>query len=550
MRMNTIGKWSLKAGSIIVILIFLAFIALYILIDRTVDRVYGGQTKVADHVQFQVDAQPTEITNVNVLSPDGTKMLPDRTVFLDDGKIISITPDAGIPEGVSTIDGRGKYLIPGLTDSHVHMQRSPNDLLLYVANGVTQIRSMGGSNADLALKSEIENGRIGPHFYVSSPSMNSADGFGEVAETLPSWIPGPVSVWLAEKVFNIHIAKDATTAAGDARSFIKNGHNGFKLYQFLTMDAFSAILEVAEELDVPTAAHLPEALPLSELRTTKLREIAHIEEIVKKLLGEFGDFESREGSAAFLEFVNSRKDEIVADIVANDISVQSTLWLSESFYDQVFSIEVILAVVKLEYANPGIVEGVPASADGSFPGGWIPGRNKFEAYAGNEPDEIARQREFWDAREEAHRILLRAMVNGGVTILAGTDANAWLTVPGFSLHDELQSLNRAGMSPAQTINAATAAPAHRINNNAGIIEVGRRADLVLLNANPLTDIRNTTAIDTVILNGKILGRPQLDAMLDSVKAANASSRTIDISAYQMRGSANRIRIDQHSPLPN
>jgi len=527
MRYNTIRKWSLRAGGVIVVLIILAIIALFVLINRTVDRIYGGQTEIADHVQFRVDAQPTAITNVSVLSPDGTEMLTDRTVLLRDETIVSITEDGEVPDGMFLIDGQGKFLIPGLVDSHVHVQRSPNDLLLYVANGVTQIRSMGGSESDLILRQEIENGRIGPHFYVSSTSMNSADGFGSVGEgSFPNWIPEPIVMWFVKKVFNIHVSPNADQAADDARSFIQHGYDGIKLYGFLNMESYRAILDVAEALDVPTVGHLPDTFPLSELRTTKLREIAHIEEIVKGLINEFGSFRTQGGNA-FLEFVESRKDEIVADLVANDIAVHSTLWFSESLKEQVYDLEAIIAGIHLEYANPGIVEG-----NAALDYGWLPGDNKFQAYAGNAPEDIALNKDFWGVRERAHHILLKTMVENGVTILAATDANAWLTIAGFSLHDELQSLNHAGMTTAQTLHAATAAPAHLINNNAGIIEAGRRADLVLLNENPLTEIENTTSIDTVIQNGQVLDRARLDAMLEAVKAANASSRNFDLSLYQ------------------
>ncbi len=527
MRMSTIRKWSLRVGGVIVILLTLAMITFYVLINRTVDKIYGGQTQIANYAQFQVDAKPTAITNVSVLSPDGTEMLADRTVLLSEGEITSITQESDVPDGMLIIDGKGKFLIPGLVDSHMHLHRSPNDLLLYVASGVTQIRSMNGSEADLELKQEIENGRIGPHYYVSSPSMNSVDGFGSFGEdAFPNWIPEPIILWFVRKIYNINITLNPEEAADAARSFIHQGYDGIKLYGFLTMESYRAILDVTDKLNVPSVGHLPDTFPLSELRTTKLREVAHIEEIVKLLLTEFGSFRNQ-GGDAFLDFVESRKEEIVNDLVTNGIAVQSTIWFSESLYDQIYDLETKIREINLEYANPGIVEGDPSSGTG-----WLPGLNKFQTYVSDTPEEIALNKAFWSAREEAHHILLKAMIDAGVTILAGTDSNGWLTVPGFALHDELQSLNHAGMTTAQTLHAATAAPAERINNNAGIVEAGRRADLLLLNANPLLDIKNTSTIDTVILNGRIFGRQQLDEMLEAVKTANAASRKFDMSLYQ------------------
>lgn len=525
MRMNTMKKWSLRIGGVIAILMLLAVGAVFLLTKRTVDRIYGGQTQIVETSQFQVGSEPMAITHVSVLSPDGSEMLQDKTVLIRNGLISAILPGENLPQGVPRIDGRGKFLIPGLVDSHVHLQRSPNDLLLYVANGVTQIRSMGGSDTDLALREEIRNGRIGPHFYVSSPSMNSADGFSS-AGSVPGWIPEPIVIWFVENIFNTHSTADANEAAEDARAFIDRGYDGIKLYGFLAPTSYRTILNVAEDLNVPAVGHLPDGMPLSELCTTKLGEIAHIEELVKALLNEFGQINSQEDER-FLTFVDSRKDEIAEDLKANDIAVHSTLRFSERFEDQVFDLGAALAGIPLEYANPGIVEGY---APLGF--GWLPGSNKFEKYAGETPEKIAANRKFWAMREEAHRILLRALVEADVTILAGTDANGWLSVPGFALHEELRSLTRAGMTPAQALDAATAAPAARIDSNAGVIDVGRRADLLLLRHNPLVDIANTSAIDAVILNGKFLERQQLDAMLDAVKAANAASRKFDLSSYQ------------------
>ena len=162
----------------------------------------------------------------------------------------------------------------------------------------------------------------------------------------------------------------------------------------------------------------------------------------------------------------------------------------------------------------------------------MPGYNQFEAVNKVTSKTYKRYDIFWKAREQAHHILLKAMVRRGVKIVAGTDSGGNLVVPGFSLHNELGSLNASGMSPAQALAAATINPAKLMHSNAGIIAVGRRADLVMLNKNPLEDIGNTRTIDTVILNGRIFGRKQLDAMLAAVKKANDNSRKVNIDKYR------------------
>jgi imidazolonepropionase-like amidohydrolase len=124
-----------------------------------------------------------------------------------------------------------------------------------------------------------------------------------------------------------------------------------------------------------------------------------------------------------------------------------------------------------------------------------------------------------------------ALVRNGVAITAGTDAGNPGIVPGFSLHDELECLSKIGLSNEVVLNSATAAAAKWIGSNAGKIEVGRQADLVLLDGNPLEDIRNTRKINAVVVKGKYTDRDQLDEMLLSIKEANNRSRKISIEKY-------------------
>lgn len=477
-----------------------------------VDFIYGAHTEVVDHSVFASPVELTAITDASVLSPDGQTMLAGRTIVLDDGRIVSVTVGGAPPANARVIDGRGKYIIPGLVDSHTHLLKSPNDLLLYVANGVTHIRDLGGPEERLALREQIEQGRVGPRLFVSSPAIDSM-GLLEGA------------FWeLITFHENTHGPEHARRMV---RKFSEQGYDAIKIYH-LDMPSYRAVNGLAAELGVPTTGHFPLTLELSELSATQQREIAHIEEIVRVLIREFGSINDR-GSDAFRAHVEARSDEIIDDLLANDITVTSVLWFMESIHDQYSDLDSALADVAIEYANPGIVEGTKDSKE--FKVGWLPGYNQFEP-ASDASDELRRKNEvFWKAREQAHHILLEAMARRGVRILAGTDSGGNLVVPGFSLHDELRSLNRAGMSAAQTLAAATRVPAELMNSNAGVIEAGRRADLVMLDENPLSDIGNTRSIDTVVLNGRVLRRDQLDAMLEAVRKANANSRKISIDRY-------------------
>lgn len=516
MNSKSVKIWLLRMIAVFVFVILGITIISGITIMRGVDQAYGGQTTAVDYRQFQADAVLTAITGVNVLSSNGMAMLPNRTVVLDAGKIVSIAEAGSPPSEAVLVDGRGKYLIPGLVDSHVHLQRSPNDLLLYVANGVTHIRDMAGSNADVRLRNEIQQGRIGPEVFVTAPTLNTA--------SLPV-------AWLADLIFSSHTTQNVDQAVSSTHAFASQGYDGLKLYEFLDLESFDAVTRVAKEIGIPTIGHLPPGFELNQLRKTKLSELAHIEEIVQALLEEFGDFDSQ-GADKFKQFVRRRSDRIAADMAFNNVAVQSVLWYMESLERQVFDLESLLREIELEYANPGCVEGIPFNWYGLLPSGWLPGQNKFQPAENKSLEDLRLDAAFWTARKEAHHILIEAMLKHGVQILAGTDANSNMVVPGFSMHDELQSLNQAGLSPAQSLYAATGAPADLLHRNAGKIEPDRRADLLLLSANPLEDIKNTSAIDAVILNGRFLDRTLLDDMLNAVLQANNQSRKVSIERYQ------------------
>ncbi|WP_105215460.1 amidohydrolase family protein [Pseudoalteromonas sp. T1lg22] len=505
---KTLLKWlfGLFIGVSIVAAAYLAWF------KNGVNFIYGAHTQVVDHRAFASPRQLTVITDVSVLSPDGQTMLPNRTVVLDKGEILSVTTEGSIPAGAMVIPGQGKYLIPGLVDSHAHLLKSPNDLLLYVANGVTHIRDLGGPAERLQLREEIDQGRVGPRLFVSSPPIDSM-GLLEGA------------FW--EFITFHKNTHDVEHAKSMVKEFAEQGYDAIKIYH-LDMPTYRAVNKLATELGVPTTGHFPLTFELSELAVTQQMEVAHLEEIVRVLIREFGSI-NKQGSEAFYAHVEARADEIIDDLLANDITVNSVLWFMESIHDQFSNLEEALKEVHMEYANPGLVEGTKDG--GEYKVGWLPGYNQFEAVNDASEEAYKKSDTFWLAREKAHHILLKAMVRRGVKIVAGTDAGGNLVVPGFSLHDELSSLNLGGMNPAQTLATATRIPAELMKSNAGIIEPGRRADLLILNQNPLTDIGNTRSIDTVILNGRVFAREQLDAMLDAVKQANANSRKINIDKY-------------------
>ena len=472
---------------------------------------YGALTERVDYEQFKPKTGPVLIKNVNILDPDGQSFIAEQSVLIEDGLIQIIDSTSQISDAISFIDGRGKYLIPGLIDAHVHLFQSPNDLLLYVANGVTEIRELIGEKDHLEWKKQIEHGRIGPKMFVASPRLGS---FSPIEGKFMEWSQGYLNI------------KNAEEAKRTIKRLHDQGYDGIKIYSQLNKESYVAINETAASLGIPTFGHIPWHLSLEDIWQNGQSGIAHFEELMNALRREFGGIGGREEE--FLEFVNQRSEVLADNLIKNDISVTSTLWLTQTFINQKFDLDQVLKDVELAYENPGISEWVKYIPQGL---GWLPHVNRYKLSDNLSAEEKEGQRKFWQTYGDACKLIATNLSKRDVKIMAGTDANLPPTVPGFSLHDELGSLNDAGMSTAQVLQSATATPASWLKSNSGKIESGFIANMVLLDKNPLEDINNTRSINTVILKGKIFDRTLLDQMLVSVKEANDRSRKVDISKY-------------------
>lgn len=486
--------------------------------------IYGGLTEQVDYQQFRPATDPIVIKNVNVLSTNSEHFIGNKAVLIENGHIQILDSLSSHIGEVAVIDGTGKYLIPGLIDAHVHLFKSPNDLLLYIANGITEIRELIGSTDHLVWKEQIENGRIGPKMFVATPRLGTFD-------TIEGWFMSQTQGYM-----NI---KNAADGVQKVKELHAAGYDGVKIYSQLNKESYLSVLKTAQSLDMPVFGHIPWNLALEDVWQNGQSGIAHFEEVMNALQREFGRLQGHQGhfggfrehEAAFLEFVHQRSADLADNLIKNNISVTSTLWLTQSFGRQKTELDQVLTEVELDYQNPGISEWVSYIPGGL---GWLPAVNRFKFERALTPEEIASRMTYWDAYSKACEILAANLSARGVKIMAGTDANLPPTVPGFSLHDELKSLNKAGMSPAQVLQAATSTPAEWLESNTGTIETGRVANLVLLDKNPLEDIANTTAINMVIAKGQVFDRDLLDQMLVAVKEANDASRTVDISQYRSK----------------
>lgn len=502
-------KW-IKYG---LMLLAVAAAVLVVLANRDITRIYGGLTDRVDRSSFAPYSGPLAITNVNVLASDAERFLPGQTVLINEGTIISINHQGAPDASYRVIDGSDKYLVPGFTDSHVHLFKSPNDLLLYAANGVTQVRELIGEEDHLKWRTQTRAGALGPEMFIASPRIGSFDG---VEGFFMEWSQGFLSISTAED------------AVKEVRRLNALGYDAVKIYSQINQEAYWAVVREAKALDMRVVGHVPWSLGLDDIYMEQ-ESVAHLEELMNALNREFGGFKAAT-SREFLAFVEARSDEVASRLSSNDIAVSTTLWLVESFVRQKFALEDVLKEVELDYQNPGISEWTPNVPEGGL--GWLPGVNRYQSQGQATAEQLRMRRVYWETYASACRTVLRSLVANNVQIMTGTDANLPPTVPGFSLHDEFESLVAAGMTPAQVLRAATSAPAEWLNNNAGQVAPGKKAQLVLLNANPLVDIRNTRTIDAVVINNTLLDRGLLDNLLNAVRTANDSSRTQNIDRYR------------------
>ena len=505
-------KWIVRIGLGLCVLALLGMVSTYVFIDRELNRMYGAFVEVAEPDLPPPGPGAYALVDVNVLAPEGDVFLPGQAVVVDAGLIRSVVPADFVPAGLETVDGQGRYLIPGLTDSHVHLWQSENDLLVYIANGVTQVRDMNTVPVNLRWRAEIEAGRIGPDIFAVAPQFAT---FGPMEGAFVGWTQRKTIVRTG----------DAVRAA--VKDFSDEGYDAVKASSFLDKAGYEAMSEATRAQGIKLVGHLPIAIGLDDLWASNQSEVAHVEEFVKILDREFGGYGPDEADA-FLEYVRERSGDVSARMIEQGISVTSTLALVDSFQRQKTDLHSELDAAELAYENPGIAEGTVITSRGM---GWLPEVNIYRWPDQWDDDRKARSRVYWQAYADAQHILFDAFLKAGVPIMAGTDANVPVRVPGFSLHEEFVALQAAEMSPAQILASATSVPSDYMGSNTGRIEAGREADLVLLRGNPLEDIAATQEIDMVVLDGRRLDRDALDALLESVKVANDASRKVALEQF-------------------
>jgi imidazolonepropionase-like amidohydrolase len=454
-------------------------------------------------------AQSSELalTHITIINPGPGKPQPDMTVLLNGGMITAIgkTNIIKLPPSATVIDSTGKFVIPGLWDMHTHFRDPDRDMKLYIANGVLGIRNMGAPAKEVfALRDAIASGqKLGPKIVAAGPIVD-----------------GPNS-WSNSK-FTVSV-NTADEARSTIRSLKQQGADFIKVYDGLSKEAYYAIAGETKKLGMPFAGHLPAPISVREASNAGQRTLEHGLFLAGGSTAENEYIKHRLDQSAFQEAIATKKFSLIAAKIARDNTA-----MLDAFNQQRAEETYRLLAKNRTFVTPTLVAGrgltfiddLSKKTDPRMQyvsaeelNWWRPENGMLTKY--RTPEYIAmRKREYAKNLEE----LPRAMALG-VPILAGTDVTIPYTYPGFSLHDELQIFVRAGLTPMQALETATTNPARLfgLSKTWGRVEPGYAANLVILNADPLADISNTEKIDSVVVAGRRLERPQLNQLLDDAK---------------------------------
>jgi imidazolonepropionase-like amidohydrolase len=415
------------------------------------------------------------------------------TVMIQDGKITAIAKLALIQQmrGITVVNASGKFLIPGLWDMHVHsaFADSPWDekliYPLYIANGITGIRDMGGDASMLEQRRDaIRNGHLlGPQMFIAGPflAMGKPD-----EQTIP-----------------VPTAEDAKRAVDSIKA---GGFDFVKILSNVPRDSYFAIAEEAAKQKIPFAGHVPYSISAEEAAEAGQRSIEHLTGIL--LACSSREQEIRKSELEALAAHNYAAFEKLGNEILASYDTDKAKALFYQFTEhstwQVPTLVWTMANSHLD--NPDLLNDprlkyVPSSVRKA----WDPAKLAKSA------EETALEK----AEAERDIQLVRDMHRHGVQFMAGSDGPDPFVFPGFSLHEELELLVRSGLTPLQALQSATFNPAlfEQKLDRFGAIEKGHMADLVMLDGNPLADIRNTRKIAAVVLGGHYFSRTELDRML-------------------------------------
>lgn len=433
---------------------------------------------VDTHAAADESAVVTAFVNVAVIPMDRERVLEKSTVVIADGRIRDVGPASAIaiPANATVIDGRGKYLMPGLADMHAHTWEE-QEFPLLLANGVTTIRNMFGGPIHLRWKQQIAAGKLtaAPNIYTAGPIIDGNP---------PIW-PGPV----------VENAAQARRTVDEQRAA---GYDFLKVYARLSREAYDAVLLEGTARGMFVAGHVPDAVGLAVALRSGMKSIEHLSgyEYLARKTGGPGE------EASWARLDESQFASIAQDTAKSGTWNCPTLVLfqyriapGESEF-----LSKLMARPEMRYVSPEIVRS------------WRPENNFLK---NSTPARASSSREKGDVMRKK---LVKALHDAGARLLLGTDYGNPFVVPGFSLQQELRNFVAAGLTPFEAIRAGTSGAAEFMNasNEFGTIAPGRRADLILVEGNPLEDVSNVNEAVGVMVRGQWFSRAELTNELEKL----------------------------------
>lgn len=428
-------------------------------------------------------ADTVAFVHVSVVPMDREGVLENQTVVVADGWIVAMGPADRLdpPAGARVIDGRGKYLVPGIAEMHAHIpnpngsggnEYMENVLFLYVASGITTIRGMLGQPEHLDLRDDVAAGELlAPRIYTSGPSFNG------------NTVPNP------------DIARSRVIDQKRA------GYDFLKLHPGLSRESYDAIVETAGVEEITFAGHVSADVGLERSLEAGQITVDHLDGYAEVLVADDG---LATGSSGLFGFnLTESLDEEKIPAVAR-ATKEAGVWNvpTQSLLENILSLESGEAMAnrpEMRYMPPQMVAA------------WASRKDEFTSDPAYSPEKA-----YWYI--EVRRDLIKALQDAGAGLLLGSDAPQIFQVPGFSALRELEILVEAGLSPYEALATGTVNVAVFLGelDVSGTIEEGKVANLVLVDANPLADIRAMSRRSGVMVQGRWVPIDEIDARLEEI----------------------------------
>lgn len=444
-------------------------------------------------------AELTAFTHVTVIPMDGERAIEDQTVLIEGDKIAAMgrTGTVRIPEGARTVEGTGKFLIPGLSDMHAHIGShartedpgrdkalAENQLLLYAATGVTLLRDPAGSPAHFEYRQRLNEGDwIGPDLFFTSPIHEGADAVWEFSTKVTD--PEAVEPLIA--------------------GYAEAGYQGVKIYHTLSRPVYDAMIDSASRHGLPVIGHVPFSVGIEYALASRQYSVEHLRgydfDGVRPEALEVDGGRNAERFGSWMSMTEARMDELIEQTVATRTWNCPTLAVNRYLFDAEAR-EEIARRPDFPLVHPALRKRIVESErlDAIF----------SPASKAALRDALPRQQAF-----------IARLARAGGNLLIGTDSIVSAYIPGFTPIDEMLAFADAGLGNYEVLRIATVSAARSLGiaERVGTINVGKQANLVLLDADPLEDLRHLRRIDGVMIRGRWLParelRERLESMADS-----------------------------------